>query len=71
MITYKIGIMAKTKGFSARKLATAAGISPNTAALLIKARSHKDYNVCADVLDKVCAVLNCRLHDILEYRRNR
>ncbi|MFA4971617.1 MAG: helix-turn-helix transcriptional regulator [bacterium] len=69
MIKYKIGNMAKSKGFSARRLADAAGVSPNTAALLIKAKNHKDYNVCTDVLDKVCTVFGCRLDDILEYRK--
>lgn len=71
MITYKIGNMAKLRGLSARQLAVKAGISPNTAALLIKAKSHKDYNVCTDVLDKICNTLECSLKDILEYRRKK
>lgn len=69
MIVYKIGQLAKLRGLSARQLAAAAGISPNTAALLIKAKSHRDYNVSADVLDKICNVFGCRLKNILEYRK--
>lgn len=69
MIKYSIGKLVKKKGLSARGLAAKAGISPNTAALLIKAKSHEDYNVTADVIDRICYVLGCRVEDILEHKK--
>lgn len=69
MIKYKIGKMADQRGFSARGLAKEAQISPNTVAMLMKAKTHKDYNVCADVIDKICRVLKCKLGDLLEYKK--
>lgn len=69
MIHYKIGKIVKKKGLSARQLAEAAKISPNTAALIIKAQTSKDYSIGADVMDKVCKVLKCQPGDLLEYKR--
>lgn len=69
MIKYKICELANSKGYSARKLATEAGIGHNTAALLMKARTHHDYNVGADILDKLCHALKCQVGDILQYRK--
>lgn len=70
MIKYKIGDMLKKKGLSARALALKAGISPNTAALLVGAKTQKDYNVCADIMDKICMALDCHLEDILEFKKD-
>ncbi len=69
MIRYKIRNLAIKQGYSARKLAAEAGIGHNTAALLMKAKTHEDYNVSVDILDKVCRVLRCQPSDILEYKK--
>jgi DNA-binding Xre family transcriptional regulator len=69
MIRYKIGKYAKSKGYTARRLAKEAGIGHNTAALIMRAKTSKEYSVGADVLDKVCAVLKCQPGDILKYQK--
>jgi len=68
MIKFKIGELVKQQGLSGRQLAIQAGISPNTAALLIKAKTHKDYNVSMDIIDKVCAVLKVQPANLLYFK---
>jgi Predicted transcriptional regulator len=69
MIEYKIAEVLEKRGISARQLAAGCGIGHNTAALLAKAKSNYDYNVCADVLDRVCGYLGLGLGSLLRYRK--
>lgn len=67
MIKYRIKEMVDKEGLSGRQFALKAGISHNTAALLIKAKSQKDYNVSIDVLDRVCRALKCQPKHLLKF----
>jgi len=69
MIKYNFKQVVKAKGLSARQLAALAGISPNTAALLVKAETHKDYNVSTEVLDRLCGALGVQLAQLIRYKK--
>lgn len=67
MIKYNIGKVVKALSLSGRQFAKLAKISPNTAALLIKAESQKDYSVSTALLDRICAVLGKQPGNLLKY----
>lgn len=53
------------KGFTKEELRVKANLSPNTISAMGKNKS-----VSLDVIDKICAVLNCEPYDIFEYKKS-
>ena len=64
MIRFRTKVMLADRGMTQKELADATGIRPPTiSAICTGAARH----IPVDVLDKVCACLNCQPGDLLEY----
>jgi len=70
MITYRIQELTEKKGISARELARLTGLSHSTCASLVKAKTSSEFNISLQVVDKLCAALNCKPTNILVYKND-
>ena len=63
MVSYKkLWLMLVDRKMSKAELRKASGVSPNTMTKL-----RRDEPVMLNVLDKICATLNCNYGDIMDY----
>jgi len=68
MITCRLAAVAKRKGFSLYRLRQITGVTYPT---LLKLAHNKATRFDAAVLDKLCQALNCRVGELLVWRRRR
>lgn len=63
MIKVKLSEMLGKKKMTRKKLAELTGVRPNTICDLYNEKSKK---IDLDLMDRICAVLNCDISDLLE-----
>lgn len=70
MITYKFRKLFEESGKSLREIAKDVGVSHVTLARLAQAKSSNDYNVGADVLDKLSKYFECKnINELIELKQ--
>lgn len=69
-LKYKFAEVIKKSELSYRRIAIDTGLSHPTIMRLAKAKSPGDYNVSADILERLCKYFGCKsLNELVEYRR--
>ena len=64
MIKFKVKVMLAIRDMTQKELAERTGIRPPTiSAICVNTAKH----IPVDVLDKICAVLDCQPGDLIEY----
>ncbi len=72
MIQYTFNKLLKKSGLSYRGLAEemekrGIGVHYMTLFQLSKAKTHKDYNLCAETIERICAYFRCQPNDVMRY----
>lgn len=69
-LKYKFSEIIEKSGLSYRRIAIDTRLSHPTIMRLAKAKTPDDYNVSADILERLCKYFGCKsLNELVEYRK--